>query len=53
LSPSDKLVIICRSGARSAQACLFLKQQGFSDVHNLRGGMMGWVQSGFAPHPLA
>lgn len=53
LSPSDKLVIICRSGARSAQACMFLQQQGFSDVHNLRGGMMGWVQSGFAPHPLA
>ncbi len=53
LSPSEKLVVVCRSGARSAQACMFLQQQGFSDVYNLRGGMMGWVQSGFAPHQLA
>ncbi len=52
LSKNEKTVIVCRSGARSAQACLFLQQQGFSNVHNLRGGMMGWVQAGFAPHPL-
>ncbi|HEX5365033.1 MAG TPA: rhodanese-like domain-containing protein [Gallionella sp.] len=47
LSPTEKLVIVCRSGARSGQACLFLQQQGFSNVYNLRGGMMRWVQSGF------
>ncbi|OGS90414.1 MAG: sulfurtransferase [Gallionellales bacterium GWA2_60_18] len=47
LSPSEKLVVICRSGARSAQACMFLQQQGFPNVYNLRGGMMHWVQSGF------
>jgi rhodanese-related sulfurtransferase len=46
LSPAEKLVMICRSGARSAQACLFLKQQGYANVYNLRGGMMGWMQSG-------
>ncbi len=49
LSREEKLVMICRSGARSAQACMFLQQQGFSNVYNLRGGMMSWVQSGFAP----
>ncbi len=53
LSPEEKLVVICRSGARSAQACLFLQQQGFSQVYNLRGGIIGWAQSGFAPVPLA
>lgn len=47
LSRDEKLVMVCRSGARSAQACMFLQQQGFSNVYNLRGGMMGWVQSGF------
>lgn len=47
LSREEKLVMVCRSGARSAQACMFLQQQGFSNVYNLRGGMMGWVQSGF------
>lgn len=47
LPKDEKLVMVCRSGARSAQACMFLQQQGFSNVYNLRGGMMGWVQSGF------
>ena len=53
LSREEKLVMVCRSGARSAQACMFLQQQGFSNVYNLRGGMMGWVQSGFPPAQLA
>jgi rhodanese-related sulfurtransferase len=47
LPKDEKLVMVCRSGARSAQACMFLQQHGFSNVYNLRGGMMGWVQSGF------
>jgi rhodanese-related sulfurtransferase len=47
LSKQEKLVVVCRSGARSAQACMYLQQQGFANVYNLRGGMMGWVQSGF------
>lgn len=42
-SREDKLVIVCRSGARSAQACMFLQQQGYENVYNLRGGIMGWV----------
>lgn len=53
LDKTEKLIMVCRSGARSAQACLFLQQQGFNNVFNLRGGMMGWVQSGFAPCLLA
>lgn len=40
------VVLVCRSGARSAQACLFLAQQGFENIFNLRGGMMGWAGSG-------
>lgn len=50
LAPSEKLVIICRSGARSAQACMFLQQRGYAEVYNLRGGMMGWVQNGYPAH---
>jgi rhodanese-related sulfurtransferase len=52
LSPVEKLVIICRSGARSAQACMFLQQQGFSNVYNLRGGMIGWMQCGLPAYQL-
>jgi rhodanese-related sulfurtransferase len=46
LNKDEKLVLVCRSGARSAQACAFLQQQGFDEVYNLRGGMMGWAGSG-------
>ena len=49
----EKLVFICRSGARSAQACMFLQQQGFDNVYNLRGGMIGWAQSGLESSALA
>lgn len=51
-SREEKLVMVCRSGARSAQACMFMQQQGYSNVYNLRGGMMGWVQSGFPAYRL-
>lgn len=47
LERSDRLVIICRSGARSAQACMFLQQQGYENVFNLRGGMIGWAGKRF------
>jgi rhodanese-related sulfurtransferase len=41
----EKLVIICRSGARSAQACMFFQQKGYENVYNLRGGMIGWAHN--------
>ena len=40
------VVLVCRSGARSAQACMFLAQNGYDNVYNLRGGIMGWAGSG-------
>lgn len=46
LTKEDELYFICHSGARSAQVCMFLKQQGFDNVYNLRGGMLGWARSG-------
>lgn len=42
----EKLIMVCRSGARSAQACMFMQQQGYENVYNLRGGMMAWAGSG-------
>ena len=39
----DKPIIVsCRSGQRSGQACAMLKKQGFENVYNLSGGMMAW-----------
>lgn len=42
----EKLIMVCRSGARSAQACMFMQQHGYDNVFNLRGGMMAWAGSG-------
>jgi len=40
------IIFYCRSGARSAQACNFMMQNGFNRVYNLRGGIIDWVRSG-------
>lgn len=45
--PKDRpVVVICRSGARSGQVCAFLAQQGYTNMHNLAGGVMGWARAG-------
>jgi sulfur dioxygenase len=40
------IVVVCRSGARSAQACKVLVDAGFRDVSNLDGGMVALRSSG-------
>ncbi len=45
---AGEVVIYCRTGVRSAQACAFLSANGRGNVHNLRGGIMAWVQQGQA-----
>ena len=43
----DELIVFyCRSGARSAQVCRFLQQQGRDNVVNLRGGIIDWYRRG-------
>lgn len=36
------IIVGCRSGNRSAHACRLLKQEGFSRVYNLQGGILAW-----------
>jgi len=47
LAKDKKIVIYCRSGARSAQACMFLSQNHNIEAINLRGGIISWYQSGY------
>ena len=47
LSKDKTIVIYCRSGARSAQACMFLSQNTDIEAINLRGGIISWHQAGF------
>ncbi len=46
LSRDRPVVAVCRSGARSAQACVLLTRAGFLQVANLAGGMLRWRAQG-------
>ncbi len=41
----QEVVLYCRSGNRSMQACMFLEMSGFTNVKNLTGGMNEWKLS--------
>lgn len=45
LAGSGALLLVCRSGKRSAQACERLRERGVRDVTNLAGGMIAWNQA--------
>ena len=40
------VVIVCRSGHRSAEVVRYLIGQGYDNVRNLADGMFGWVAAG-------
>ncbi|MEQ1913962.1 MAG: rhodanese-like domain-containing protein [Sideroxydans sp.] len=40
------IVVVCRSGRRSAKAVGILKDAGFIHVSNVQGGMIAWDQAG-------
>lgn len=45
--PKDRpLLVICRSGNRSAAVTAYLLREGWSDVANVAGGMIAWERSG-------
>ena len=45
--PKEKnIVFVCRSGGRSAQAAAFALDNGFTDVYNMKGGMLLWNEYG-------
>jgi molybdopterin/thiamine biosynthesis adenylyltransferase/rhodanese-related sulfurtransferase len=42
LDPASEIIAHCKSGARSAKAVDFLKQQGYKKVRNMKGGILAW-----------
>jgi len=44
LEPDRTYVLQCRSGVRSARAADLLRQAGFRQVLNLRGGVLAWAR---------
>ncbi len=46
--PKDKEIIVtCRTGNRSGQVADFLREQGFTNVHNMEGGIVAWEEAGY------
>lgn len=46
LDRDDELLVICLSGHRSPRAARSLVDHGFSDVTNVRGGLLAWRKAG-------
>jgi hydroxyacylglutathione hydrolase len=45
--PADKpVVVLCRSGNRSAIGASLLQAHGIADVYNLQGGIRDWSAAG-------
>ena len=42
----SQLILVCQTGARSANACKQLEKLGFGKVRNLAGGIAGWRAAG-------
>ena len=39
----EEVIVYCRSGNRSQQACHILEQAGFKNTVNVTGGMLDWI----------
>ena len=46
LDPAGRVIVFCRSGARSALATATLKELGFEQVANMDGGFSAWKEAG-------
>ncbi len=40
----EEVIIHCRSGKRSAMACMILDQMGFKNTYNVVGGILEWQE---------
>lgn len=46
LDPMAPYLVYCRSGNRSTQALEVFKQQNFTQIYHLNGGVKAWKQAG-------
>jgi rhodanese-related sulfurtransferase len=40
----EEVIVYCRSGVRSGQACMILDTLGFKNTKNLMGGVLAWQE---------
>jgi len=39
----NTIIVMCKSGGRSAHVCHYLNKQGYPNVYNLKGGIIEWA----------
>ncbi|MBE8721423.1 rhodanese-like domain-containing protein [Sphingobacterium pedocola] len=44
ISKDIPVIVQCRSGKRSAQAVMLLEQEGYTNLSNLKGGILAWKE---------
>ncbi len=44
LDKDKEVIVMCRTGGRSAKACELLSENGFENVSNLKGGVNAWAK---------
>lgn len=47
ISKTREIVLVCRSGRRSAVAYRRLSEIGFTNLKNMEGGMIAWEKAGY------
>ena len=47
-SKDREIVLQCRSGVRSMKVASFLLSEGFTNLSNLKGGIMAWIGQGYS-----
>jgi rhodanese-related sulfurtransferase len=45
IDPDEPVVVICHHGMRSLNVTMWMRAQGFEQVHSLAGGIDGWSRS--------
>jgi rhodanese-related sulfurtransferase len=43
ISKTKQVIVHCRSGARSGAICQALEAKGYTNVYNLKGGILAWA----------
>jgi len=47
----EEIILVCRSGGRSMIIAIFLEGQGYKNLVNFDGGVLGWAESGLKLTP--
>jgi len=43
IDSNKTIIVMCKSGGRSAQVCHYLNKNGYLNIYNLKGGIINWA----------